>query len=63
MLVRKEAHQVATAKVFRFDGSDQLPGAFGDTWGAALQNVIQKPSNTKKILSTFQGQIAGKFGS
>ena len=63
--VRKEAHQVATAKVFRFDGSDQLPGAFGDTWGSALQNVIQKPttSNIKKILSTFQGQIEGKFGS
>jgi len=51
--------------VFRFDGSDQLPGAFGDTWGAALQNVIQKPSTSsvKKILSTFQGQIEGKFGS
>jgi len=65
LLVRKEAHQVATAKVFRFDGSDQLPGAFGDTWGAALQNVIQKPSTSsvKKILSTFQGQIEGKFGS
>ena len=65
LLVRKEAHQVATAKVFRFDGSDQLPGAFGDTWGSALQNVIQKPttSNIKKILSTFQDQIAGKFGS
>jgi alpha-glucoside transport system substrate-binding protein len=65
LLVRKEAHQVATAKVFRFDGSDQLPGAFGDTWGSALQNVIQKPTtgNINKILSTFQGQIAGKFGS
>jgi alpha-glucoside transport system substrate-binding protein len=61
--VRKEAAQVKSAKVFRFDGSDLLPGAFGDTWGDALQNVIQKPGNTKNILSDFQKQIAGKFGS
>jgi hypothetical protein len=64
VLARKEAHQLAAAKTFLFDGSDLLPGAFGDTWGFALQNVIQNPStsNIKKILSGFQNKIAGQFG-
>jgi alpha-glucoside transport system substrate-binding protein len=63
-LVRFEGHQLATAKVIRFDGSDQMPGAFGDTWGFALQKVAQNPStsNIKNVLSTFQHQIAGKWG-
>ncbi len=61
VLARGEAHQLATAKTFLFDGSDLLPGAFGDTWGFALQDVIQKPGNIKKILSTFQNKIQGQF--
>jgi len=65
VLVRNEGHQLASAKVIRFDGSDQMPGAFGDTWGFALQKVAQNPStaNIKKILSNFQSQIKGKWGS
>jgi alpha-glucoside transport system substrate-binding protein len=64
-LVRKEGRQLATAKVIRFDGSDQMPGAFGDTWGFALQKIAQKPttSNIKKVLSGFQKQIKGKWGT
>jgi alpha-glucoside transport system substrate-binding protein len=61
VLSRAEAHQLATAKTFVFDGSDLLPGAFGDTWGFALQDVIQKPGNIKSILSTFQNKIKGQF--
>jgi alpha-glucoside transport system substrate-binding protein len=63
-LVRFEGHQLAAAKVIRFDGSDQMPGAFGDTWGFALQKVAQNPStsNINKVLSNFQNQIAGKWG-
>jgi len=61
ILARGEAKQLATAKTFLFDGSDLLPGAFGDTWGFALQDVIQKPGNIKSILSTFQSKIQGKF--
>jgi alpha-glucoside transport system substrate-binding protein len=61
VLARGEAKQLATAKTFLFDGSDLLPGAFGDTWGFALQDVIQKPSNIKSILSTFQKKIQGQF--
>jgi alpha-glucoside transport system substrate-binding protein len=60
-LVQAEVKQLAGAKVFLFDGSDLLPGAFGDTWGFALQDVIQKPSNIKSILSTFQSKIQGQF--
>jgi alpha-glucoside transport system substrate-binding protein len=62
-LTRKEGHQLATAKIVRFDGSDQMPGAFGDTWGFALQNVIQHPNQIKSILSKFQSQIKGQWGS
>jgi alpha-glucoside transport system substrate-binding protein len=61
LFVRSEARQLAAAKTFLFDGSDLLPGAFGDTWGFALQDVIQKPGNIKSILSTFQGKIQGQF--
>jgi alpha-glucoside transport system substrate-binding protein len=61
LFVRAEAKQLAGAKTFLFDGSDLLPGAFGDTWGFALQDVIQKPGNIKSILSTFQGKIQGQF--
>ncbi|TMK69437.1 MAG: extracellular solute-binding protein [Actinobacteria bacterium] len=65
VLVRREGAQLAGAKVIRFDGSDQMPGAFGDTWGFALQKIAQNPStsNVKKILSNFQKQIKGQWGS
>jgi alpha-glucoside transport system substrate-binding protein len=53
-LARAEAKQVASAKIFRFDGSDLMPGALGDTWGSALQNVLQKPGDAKNIMSDFQ---------
>jgi alpha-glucoside transport system substrate-binding protein len=60
---RKEAAQLAAAKTFLFDGSDLLPGAFGDTWGFALQDVIQHPSTAsiRKTLATFQSKIQGQF--
>jgi alpha-glucoside transport system substrate-binding protein len=64
LLVRKEGAQLAAAKTVLFDGSDQLPGAFGDTWGFALQKVAQNPSasNIKTILAGFQNQIKGQWG-
>ena len=61
-LVRKEGAQLVSAKTVLFDGSDQMPGAFGDTWGFALQKVAQNPGNVKSILSKFQKQIAGQWG-
>jgi len=65
VLVRREGKQLASAKTIRFDGSDQMPGAFGDTWGFALQKIAQNPStsNVKKILSGFQKQIKGQWGT
>lgn len=64
LLVRKEGIQLATAKTILFDGSDQMPGAFGDTWGFALQKIAQNPSasNMKKVLSGFQSQIKDQWG-
>lgn len=63
VLTRKEGAQLSHAKIVRFDGSDQMPGAFGDTWGFALQDVIQNPGNISSILSKFQNQIKGQWGS
>ena len=40
ILARGEAKQLATAKTFLFDGSDLLPGAFGDTWAASSTRSI-----------------------
>ena len=61
ILVRKEAQQVASAKVFLFDGSDTLPGTLADDWGAVLQNAIQKPGNISSLLSDFQQKAAKEF--
>jgi alpha-glucoside transport system substrate-binding protein len=61
VLVRAEAKQVAGATVFRFDGSDLLPGALGEDWGSALQKVIQKPSDIPKLLKDFQKKAAREF--
>src|SRR5262249_25940257 len=65
ILVRREEHQLATAATIRFDGSDQMPGAFGATWGFALQKIAQNPStaNIKNILKSFQDQIKSQWGS
>jgi len=64
VLARREGQQVANAKVIRFDGSDQMPGRFGDAWGFAHQKIAQNPSasNMKKVLSTFQKQIKDQWG-
>jgi alpha-glucoside transport system substrate-binding protein len=63
LLVRNEGKQLASAKIVLFDGSDQLPGAFGDTWGSTLQNIIQHPDtkSVKKQLAAFQKKIKGQF--
>jgi ABC-type glycerol-3-phosphate transport system substrate-binding protein len=60
-LVRKEAAQVKSAKVFRFDGSDQLPGSLGDDWGATLQGIIQSPGKASSLLSSFQTKAKKAF--
>lgn len=61
VLVRAEAKQVASAKVFRFDGSDLLPGSLGGDWGATLQSVIKTPADAAKILGEFQKKAAQQF--
>jgi alpha-glucoside transport system substrate-binding protein len=63
LLVRNEGKQLASAKIVLFDGSDQLPGSFGDTWGSTLQDIIQHPdtSSVKKELAAFQKKIKGHF--
>ncbi len=61
LLVRKEAKQVTTAKVFRFDGSDQLPGSLGDDWGSTLQGILQSPGSMSSKLSTFQSKAKKAF--
>lgn len=60
-LVRKEAAQVKSAKVFRFDGSDQLPGSLGDDWGSTLQGILQSPGSMSSKLSTFQAKAKKAF--
>jgi ABC-type glycerol-3-phosphate transport system substrate-binding protein len=62
-LVKKEAEQVREAEVFRFDGSDLLPGALGTEWPSVLQGVIKDPSKTDQLLEDFQSQASVEFGS
>ena len=60
-LVKKEADQVRNAEVFRFDGSDLLPGALGTEWPSVLQGVIKDPSKTDGLLNSFQKQATTEF--
>jgi alpha-glucoside transport system substrate-binding protein len=62
-LVKKEAEQVRNAEVFRFDGSDLLPGALGTEWPTVLQGVIKSPNNVDQLLDDFQQQASVEFGS
>jgi alpha-glucoside transport system substrate-binding protein len=60
-LVRKEAEQVRDAEVFRFDGSDLLPGALGTEWPTVLQGIIKAPDNMDSLLSDFQDRAETEF--
>jgi alpha-glucoside transport system substrate-binding protein len=55
-LVKKEAAQLKDAKVFRFDGSDLLPGTLGQNFGTLLQNVIKNPGDVDKLLDDYQAE-------
>ena len=61
ILVRQEAKQVSSAKTFRFDGSDLLPGSLADEWGATLQSIVQNPKDMNDLLSEFQKKADKEF--
>ena len=60
-LVRKEAEQVRNAEVFKFDGSDLLPGALGTEWPTVLQGVIKTPNKLDTLLDEFQDRASTEF--
>ncbi len=61
-LAVEEAKQVAGAEVFRFDGSDLLPGTLGEQWGTTLQGVIENPDDIDNLLSDFEELAKADFG-
>jgi len=61
-LVKAEAEQLTSAKLFAFDGSDLLPGALGDLWPTTLQGIYEDPSTTADQLAAFDSQAASEFG-
>ncbi len=62
-LVKAEAEQVKNATVFRFDGSDLMPGSLGEDWGTVLQTVLKDPSKIDSQLSSFQTEAKDAFAS
>jgi alpha-glucoside transport system substrate-binding protein len=60
-LVRKEAEQVQNAEVFRFDGSDLLPGALGTEWPSVLQGIMKTPGSMDSALDDFESQAKTEF--
>ena len=60
-LVRKEAQQVREAQVFRFDGSDLLPGDLGTEWPTVLQGIIRNPNQMDQLLSDFASRAETEF--
>jgi alpha-glucoside transport system substrate-binding protein len=61
-LTVKEAEQLTGAEEFAFDGSDQLPGALAEDWGALLQNIIKNPGDMQSQLEEFESNAAAEFG-
>ncbi len=61
-LAVEEAKQVAGAEVFRFDGSDLLPGTLGEQWGTTLQGVIENPDDIDNLLNDFEELAKADFG-
>jgi alpha-glucoside transport system substrate-binding protein len=62
-LVANEAHQVANAQSFEFDGSDELPGNLSETWAATLQDIVKAPARLKQTLSHFGREAQRAFGA
>ena len=62
-LASKEAEQLADAEVFRFDGSDLLPGTLGQSWATTLQTIIQNPGDVDQALQDFQREAEAEFGA
>ena len=48
---RKAAESLQQAEVFRFDGSDQFPGAMNDAFFQAVVAFAQNPGNLDSILA------------
>jgi alpha-glucoside transport system substrate-binding protein len=61
-LVVREAEQLTAVEEFVFDGSDQLPGALAEDWGALLQNIIKNPGDMQSQLEEFESSAAAEFG-
>jgi alpha-glucoside transport system substrate-binding protein len=62
-LVRKEAEQVQNAEVFKFDGSDLLPGALGTEFPSVLQGLMKNPGNMDSALDDFEQTAKTEFES
>ena len=62
-LTTKEAEQVTSATVFRFDGSDLLPGALGQDFGTLLQQIVKRPNDMDSRLEEYQADAEDTFGS
>ena len=55
ILARNEYQQLATAKVFVFDGSDLAPSALGGDYEfTALQKLVQNPNNVDQIATDLE---------
>jgi alpha-glucoside transport system substrate-binding protein len=54
-LAVKEAEQVTSADVVRFDGSDLLPA--GTDLGAVLQTILQDPDSAQSAFEQFQSEV------
>jgi alpha-glucoside transport system substrate-binding protein len=60
-LVKAEAGQLTGAGIFKFDGTDLMPGSLGDDWNTVVQSVFQNPSSISDQLANFQQEAATEF--
>jgi alpha-glucoside transport system substrate-binding protein len=58
---RKAGEAVAHASAFRFDGSDQMPGAMNDAFFTAMVNLAANPDNIDSILQQLDSVQADAY--
>jgi alpha-glucoside transport system substrate-binding protein len=62
-ILKKAAGDLATAKIFRFDASDNMPQAMNDAFFSAIVTYVQDPSKLDSVLANLDTVQTSAYGS
>ena len=61
-ILKKAAADLAGAKIFRFDASDNMPQAMNDAFFKAIVDYTQNPSKLDSVLSNLDSVQTSAYG-